>query len=306
MPEMNGEEFRLALSNLKGGDETPFVFLSGSDEKSHPYLSRLGIDDFLSKPLDAEKLVNLTDRLLRRSEQLKNAHTGQFNSKLIEALKPSLPPQVGLWHMAVRHSVAEAGGGDFIFHNYADDGMNILLADVMGHGAAAKFFAYAYAGYLRSIFRMENDNQSPAQFLDHLSKSISGDELLENVIMTCVAIKLKKNGEANLATAGHPSPFLFRKGVLSRIELRGPLPGLSISLARQMLGLNLEQGDNLIFMTDGMTDIMNTIKEWPVFESDIANSLADYIWHQFRKQDAVQKRMKDDSTLIVIGRGGFK
>ncbi|MBU6475117.1 MAG: response regulator, partial [Alphaproteobacteria bacterium] len=48
MPRMDGAELRKALDGVKSGNTTPFIFLSGRDtNESNPYISTLGVDDFL-------------------------------------------------------------------------------------------------------------------------------------------------------------------------------------------------------------------------------------------------------------------
>src|SRR5690606_32307532 len=131
---------------------------------------------YLTKPVTAEKLSTTVSRLLTRHQQVGNALQSRFHKGLNALLRPHFPAQAQGWHLATRNSMAEAGGGDFtLFHQTSASFLGVL-ADVMGHGREAKFFAYAYAGYLRSLFRHTARAESaPADFLAQLSSAVADD-----------------------------------------------------------------------------------------------------------------------------------
>src|SRR5690606_18776501 len=123
------------------GNATPFIFLSGVAEGANsPYISRMGIDDYLTKPVTAEKLSTTVSRLLTRHQQVGNALQSRFHKGLNTLLRPHFPAQTQGWRLTTRNSMAEAGGGDFtLFHQTSASFLGVL-ADVMGHGREAKFF----------------------------------------------------------------------------------------------------------------------------------------------------------------------
>jgi DNA-binding response OmpR family regulator/anti-sigma regulatory factor (Ser/Thr protein kinase) len=229
MPGMDGIALRRALSETENGNTTPFIFLSGyTENENNPYISHLGVDDFLCKPVTREKLHAVLARLLRRSQQIQTSLHGQFSRDISELLKPSLQETYGAWKFHTRCQIVEAGGGDFILHHQTPTNLMVVLADVMGHGRQAKFFSYAYAGYLRSMFRMYAGTLDTAHFLRYLSQSIMGDELLESIVMTCQCFQFFPEGILKISSAGHPRPVILRQnGMPELLEVMGPLPGLT-------------------------------------------------------------------------------
>ena len=298
MPGMNGEEFRKALSKSDIGNLTPFVFLSGGDEKKLSYLSQLGIDDFLKKPADPEKLRLLIQRLVLRSRQIKQNHAGAFEKKISNILRPQLPHDYGPWSIALRNHMHTAGGGDFVLYSFSDHAMNILLSDVMGHGLEAKFFSYAFAGYLRSLYRMKSYESSPAQILNGLSKGTIDDELLESTVMTCLALRINNNGRVHIASAGHPPPLHLRKNALEKISVQGPLPGLSLNAHYHETTVTLTPGESIIFGTDGFLDHNPILFNPELTQHPDAEPIADHLWQNVEGAD--------DRTLIVLTYGGTR
>lgn len=312
MPDMNGIELRKALTDTKEGDMTPFIFLSGySDHENSPYISHLGVDDFLCKPVSSERLNTVLTRLLHRSQQIRDSVQGQFHHDITELLKPSLPKKYGKWKFVTRHAVADAGGGDFILHQQTTENLVIVLADVMGHGRQAKFFSCVYAGYLHGLFHMHTKTQDSC-FLECLSQYMDGDPLLENMIMTCQCLKFFPEGYFKIASAGHPRPIHLRGNSSEMVNVSGPLLGLYKDSLYDIESINMKRGDKILFMTDGFLEtfdqtglatqkLLKRIQDAP---SSSASELADLLWRKFLQQQKEHPVHRDDATIIIAEYGG--
>ena len=312
MPGMDGIALRKALSALKNGDTTPFIFLTGHAQAvDAAYINQLGIDDFISKPVKKEQLLAVLERLISRSSQIRQRIEGQVGQDITSVLRPQLPQKFQSWRAEVRNVMADAGGGDCILFAQTKEGASIILADIMGHGIGAKFFAYAYAGYLRSIFYIYWIFNKPGEFLRRLSDCVNRDPFLESRIMTCLALWLTPDGSITLASAGHPWPVLLRKGKAETVEINGPLPGLIGESAYQTITLKLEPGDRLALYTDGVLDRLDNKKNHRVATKRVEDNMnqmaslplakaADVLWEKFLRQTADSKSITDDSTLIIL------
>lgn len=313
MPGMDGAGLRKALDHVEGGNTTPFIFLSGfSDGEHNPYISQLGVDDFLCKPVSRERLHTVLTRLLHRSRQINDSVLGQFHHDITKLLKPELPQSYGAWTFTTRNMVAEAGGGDFILHQQAQTNLMVVLADVMGHGRQAKFFSYVYAGYLRSMFRLYAGSLDAAHFLKYLSQSIEGDPLLESMILTCQCFQFFPEGILKASSAGHPFPILLRRSGAELIETTGPLPGLSGDSLYDMKSVRLEKGDKVLFMTDGFLEEFNgrgrgteeILRQINAAPQESAAGFAERLWGEFQVRQKNRTKNKDDATIIIAEYGG--
>lgn len=73
MPEMDGFEFAEALRQI--GDEVPILVISAKDNYEDKKLGfRIGIDDYMVKPIDVKEMVLRVDALLRRSKIANSRH----------------------------------------------------------------------------------------------------------------------------------------------------------------------------------------------------------------------------------------
>ena len=312
MPGMDGLGLRRALSELEGGDATPFIFLSGETlHQNNPYISDLGVDDFLCKPVDKNRLQSVVARLISRSLQVRRALEGKFQQHLTSMLRPALPETYGGWRIVTLTEAAEAGGGDFTLHHETPARMLAVLADVMGHGPQAKFFSYAYAGYLRSLFRLQSTSPDPAHFLAALAASIDGDEFLESIIITCQSFLLSPKGQISIASAGHPAPMLVRRSGAETIDSAGPLPALASMAGYNLSTLALEDGEKIIFATDGFLQAFDAegfkrgtlLKLLDGMARMKAQDMAALLWQAYAAKN-IPASQRDDATLIIAEYGG--
>ena len=316
MPGMNGVGLRQELATLEGGNTVPFIFLSGlTGGATSPYISRMGIDDYIAKPVTPEALNAAAARLLTRNRQIQNAIHDKFHEKLDSLLKPSFPSAAKGWRLTTLNSMAESGGGDFTLWQETPDHFLGVIADVMGHGRDAKFFAYAYAGYLRSLFRMTaQQNLHAADFLTALSAAVTDDDFLETTLMTCQSFRLSSNGQIDIAAAGHPPPiFIAGAETQSRdIAAAGPLPGIDPVTPYTQTTLRLQHGDKILFGTDGFFCIFDdegyrrNDLHHALCQNDAENghALATYIWNIFENRRQVHPHTRDDATLVIAEFGG--
>lgn len=308
MPGIDGMELRRRLSQLPAGNTTPFIFVSSAQaQQDSPYINALGVDDFLCKPVSEARLLNVVGRLLTRAQQVRSGLEGKFHADVSDYLKPSLPESCRGWRIRVYNRMAEAGGGDFTFHQETPDCLMAVLADVMGHGTQAKFFAYAYAGYLRSMFRFMAGTQDPARFLQHLSKTVEHDAFLESIIITCQGFQLFDDGRAAIASAGHPPPVLLRNGGICDIDIAGPLPGLAGDSPYRLAALSLSPGDRLLFATDGFFQAFDLrVSQRIGLNKAVKDTQGDIdsLWREFEKKTQHAAQPDDDATLIVAEYGG--
>ncbi len=305
MPGMDGIGLRRALSNIEGGNETPFIYLSAEKwGESNPYINQLGVDDFLMKPVTRDKLRTVMARLMTRSKQVKKTVEGRFHEDLAKLLKPSMPVSYGHWQIITMNAMVDAGGGDFTLFEERPQHLMAVLADVMGHGPQAKFFTYAWAGYLRSLFRLQSGAPDPAALLGQLSQAVSGDAFLESIILTVQGFQLFPDGRMSIASAGHPRPLLLAKGKADEIDVAGPLPGLFGDVGYSLAQLKLEPGDKVLFATDGFFDAFG---DGPSLSAHIdlalpCAGLSASLWEKYTTTP--RRRAADDATLIIAEYGG--
>lgn len=310
MPGMTGLTLRENLDRSRDGHLIPFIFLTGSDdEELISKAASMGVDDFLTKPISKKNLTQVIDRVLERSQQVKARLSERLDQDITSALTFNVPRSLPDWEVAAMNKHTGIGGGDFLLHHTLDDKMLMVLADTMGHDDSAKFFAHAYAGYLRGFLYACASPCGPSLLLRRLSGAAWQDQLFSRVTMTCAALALLPNAEIELASAGHPPALLIADDGVSDIDVTGMLPGLLMDVEYDAVKLRLREGERLAIYTDGLFESAPSAHERENLEQAIRNEL-----HATRKlplaeslsrieavfDEYTQKTPRDDVSLVLI------
>jgi len=237
MPNIDGFTFRkmvVADSVLK---QIPFVFLTSKgseDDILHGY--DLGITDYVIKTAGPRVVVAKVSAIIKslgkeRQKAVSELHQAA-DSMHVTVVPDSFPVFKGFeikhWHQTYKG----IPGGDFIdYFDLDEDNIAIVLGDVMGKKWKAWYFAFAYAGYVRSAIRVvmqTTKEYSPKEILSHVNQSIYQDAKISEVFtILSVLVINKKERVAKYSGAGD-LPLIFHNGEtgeVSQVKSKGLLLG---------------------------------------------------------------------------------
>ncbi|MGF1769689.1 SpoIIE family protein phosphatase [Enterovibrio makurazakiensis] len=310
MPGMDGLSLKKALHNETNTLLTPFIFLTYSDNpETRSNALGLGIDDYIVKPVSKSALTQSVQRVLNRSDQIYRQLTDKINQRITSALTPSLPSTSHGWNMSIASRNTGIGGGDLVLHRDTPDFLMVNLADVMGHDVAAKFFSYAYGGYLRGLMYQVDAEKNPcATLLNRLSDCALEDNLLSQVILTCCSMALFDDGTIQIASAGHPAPFKVSENLVEPLNIGGILPGVLYGAEYDVLTTTLKLGERIAVYTDGLFEAAEDNEARQLLTDKVMEALSDT--RELPLQEATEtvmssfehygERHKDDATLILL------
>lgn len=151
---------------------------------------------------------------------------------------------VAAW-MEPAHSV----GGDTFDYSVDVSNLHLSVTDAMGHDLPGAMLATLLVGALRNGRRTGLDLAAQA---DRAGAAVrDNSEFGQFVTGQVVRVDLD-SGAAEIVNAGHPPPLRLRQSKLEAVELDVDLPfGLADS-PYQVQRFDLEPGDRVIFVTDGM------------------------------------------------------
>ncbi|MGF7178879.1 PP2C family protein-serine/threonine phosphatase [Tunturiibacter psychrotolerans] len=179
-------------------------------------------------------------------------------------------------------------GGDFYQTLSKPDGTLILvIGDVSGKGISAAMLVAVLVGAIRSHADFTSD---PASMLAMLNRRMIGRS--GGHFATCLAAEISPSGIMRIANAGHIPPY--RNGL--ELDLDGSLPlGIAEDATYDTQTLQLQPGDHLTFITDGVVEATNAAKELYGFDRtrDISNQPAAAI------ADHVQNFGQDDDITVL-------
>ncbi|MGY1592526.1 PP2C family protein-serine/threonine phosphatase [Geodermatophilus sp. SYSU D00708] len=195
---------------------------------------------------------------------------------------------------------ASSVGGDTFDYTLDRDGLQLSITDAVGHQIPASLLATLLVGGLRNGRRRGMDLLEQARF--------ANDALAENaaagLFVTGQLVRLDlRTGAARIVNAGHPLPLRLRAGRVSEVELAidppfGVRPGGSFTVQP----FDLEPGDRVVFLTDGM-------QERNAASLDVAAALADTadlhpreVVHALGAAvlGATGGDLKDDATMLCL------
>jgi sigma-B regulation protein RsbU (phosphoserine phosphatase) len=313
MPGMNGIALRKALAKNRETDIIPFIFITCTDDEALEHeAGSLGIDDFLYKPVTKRQLLSAVRRVLKRKASERSVLGALLDEQVTKILHPSLPHHVvGKFHCETDYRTASAGGGDFLLHVSHNDKDYLLLADVMGHGIDAKFFAHVYAGYMRGLLHSIQSASSLAQMMQLLSKLIFADPALECVIATAIGLCFdqQRPGHIEIVNAGHPCPLLLNHQGVETLQVKGPLLGLEATAHYDTYQCKLENDQRLLLFTDGLFEVGDSPQQHQANKQQLLTTLQEHhqqsitaclnhLMAQFDKLAGIPAH--DDVTVVLI------
>jgi len=267
MPEMDGFEFRRELLKDPELKTIPFVFLTakGSEEDILKGFD-LEIEDYIIKTASPKVVIAKVSAILKSLEKERVKVVDEVQraaDSMVATVVPEVPPKFqGLEINQLYMPYKNVPGGDFIdYFSIDDNNLAVILGDVMGKRWGAWYFAVAYAGYVRSASRfvLESSKEfKPSEILQRINESVYKDERIAEVFITLSIIIIDvKNKIAKYSGAGD-LPIIHKSHNQAKfIQSTGLLLGFSQSGQYEDHEIKLQTGDEIILITDGVTESRN-------------------------------------------------
>lgn len=265
-------------------------------------LRKLQMDNARVESEIAMQNSRLRDLTTRFQHELRQAQMIQ------QSLMPKSLPKHPKCFFAASYVPLEAVGGDiFDIWSITDDTFGFFIADVTGHGLPA-----AFIGAMTKMALSYAPKESPDIMLTHMAGGIT-DHMPEGSFVTVAAATFNVSSMTlKLAKGGHPSPYLWRKRTqfVEELSPKGLPLGILKEAKYQLIETQLEPGDKLLMITDGLTETFDM--NGAMLGSDglamlfaecaptmnIAKCIEDIL--QKQKEFSGGRILKDDNTLIGL------
>ena len=257
------------------------------------YLAR----DFsrIHRKLETEALENT-----RKTEELEEARELQMS------MLPQTAPQLPNLDVAFEMQPATEVGGDYYDYNLTeDDQLTIAVGDATGHGMNAGLVVSA----VKSLFKTSPPEMGNLETLERISQGIKSMNL-KRLYMAMTLATLNGN-KLTLAGAGMPPALIYRadENSVEEILLEGMPLGGFIGAEREEASYQLQSGDTIVLMSDGLPEMLNPENEMLDYPKtkELFEEVADQppkaiIDHLFKASTswADGEPQADDITLVVI------
>lgn len=307
---------RRALRGLETKDErfrmvTPWqesvVSISGSP-------ARDASGEVIGGSISFRDISELVEYERRKDELYQREH--RIAEMLQQALMPTrMPERIDGWSVAVRYQPAldEALiGGDFYdIIRLDEDRVGVLIGDVVGKGlvAAVRVAAVRYA--VRSYAYIED---SPAKVMALTNEGLCREGADERNVLTAFfgVLDLRTN-TLTYANAGHEPPIVrSARAEVTELDVTGPMLGILPEMGYSEKSVQLEVGDFIVLLTDGITEART--KESVLFEKQgviahltkVSDASPDQIAEALLQAATLHAggNLQDDVAIVVLGYEG--
>lgn len=290
MTGMTGVEFCKQFRALPRAVYGYFILLTSKSEKAEIADGlEAGADDFVPKPVSSEELrarlragmriISMQAELVEKNRVV--AQTLDELQRLYDSLDRDLVEARKLQQTLVRDRRRDYGraavtlmirsaghvGGDLV-GSFPIDAHRVALyaVDVSGHGVASAMMTARLAGYLSGsspdqnmAFKLLPDGsravRAPAELMAAFNRLMLEELQVEQYFTMAYAEVDLRSGAVVLAQAGHPHPLVMRRdGRVERVGSGGMPVGLIPDARYEDAEVQLQRGDRLFLMSDGITE----------------------------------------------------
>jgi sigma-B regulation protein RsbU (phosphoserine phosphatase) len=234
----------------------------------------------------------------------------QLASQVQNSLMPKSDPVIPGFDVSGRSAPALEVGGDHFTYAMEDEGFSISVFDVSGKGMQAAMSAVFTNGALASELQA---GRSPAEALTNLNRAFYSHSRRGNFVSFLLASVDASRKTVVFANAGQVKPLYVGKSGPCWLNGNGvnfPL-GMVEHARYNDRQVQLEAGDVIVFLTDGVTEAMNASKELfsqermeafmrrPDIGRLSAAQVIDEVMTEVRSHMATAPQ-HDDMTLVVM------
>ena len=149
-------------------------------------------------------------------------------------------------------------GGDYYDYNIsANNEISIVIGDATDHGMKAGMMV----SIIKSLFLTHINNMDIKEFLNSCSHTIKQMKL-KNLYMALMLVKIYGR-KLKMSSAGIPPLLVYRKETnkVEEYKIKGMPLGAVESYPYETVEIELETGDTVVLMTDGLPELFNKNKE---------------------------------------------
>ena len=240
-----------SMIDIKRGDFLGILYLDSRRPAAFSKLDRQILDALAA---DAASILDNARLVERERERQRLEQEINIARDIQQALLPrNFPDNPHFAVTGINFPCLAVGGDYFDVFSLSDGRTAFLIADVSGKGLGAAIVTTMLQGAL-SAMTLGTD---PARVFNHVNRFLCDHSEVGRYATVFFGI-LDPEGHLEFINAGHPSPFLIRRGVAQEAFTEGSYPvGLVPEAEYTAVCLKLEPGDTLVLFSDGVTEAMD-------------------------------------------------
>ncbi|PYT83257.1 MAG: hypothetical protein DMG40_02965 [Acidobacteria bacterium] len=292
-----------SLLDIKRGELLGVLYLDSRRPTAFSRLDRQILDALAA---DAASILDNARLVERERERQRLEQEINIARDIQQALLPrNFPNTRNFCVTGVNFPCLSVGGDYFDVFPLSDGRTAFVIADVSGKGLGAAILTTMLQGALSGMTL----GTDPARVFNHVNRFLCDHSEVGRYATVFFGL-LDNDGHLEFINAGHPSPFLIRRGKAEEAFTEGSYPvGLVPEAQYTATCLKLEPGDTLVLFTDGVTEAMDPDEElfgMPRLKQVLTGQMECPL-EQLQKcvLEAVENftrgaRQADDLTLLIV------
>jgi serine phosphatase RsbU (regulator of sigma subunit) len=219
------------------------------------------------------------------------------------------PLMLGLDIAATYIPCFDVGGDFYDFFKIDDSRIVVAISDVMGKGIPAALMMSCFRGAVLAYADTECSKEAIQNIVGRLNKMACSECAGGEFISLFYAIIDVKDMVLTYCNCGHEPAVLIRAGTITDLEKGGIVLGVQKEAGYEVETVRLNNGDCLLFYTDGMIDAANfdgrlwgrermlkTVRDFAAgsAEQTIRNTL------MYRRRFVGLARQTDDTSIVIV------
>ena len=240
----------------------------------------------------------------RITEQMRLA--GVIQRRMIPEKAPQIP---GLDIAATYIPCFDVGGDFYDFIQTSDSCVAVAIADVIGKGIPAAIMTSSFRGALRAYTDCRDNQNAIDNIVDKLNKTACNECRDGEFVSLFYATIDVKDMTITYCNCGHEPTILIRDGQVTELQKGGLVLGVQRQAEYEIETLKLNDGDCLLFCTDGLSDAINFdgqlwgresfLETAKKFAAESAEQLIKDILGYRRRFVGLAKQL-DDTSIIAV------
>ncbi len=240
-----------SMINIRRGEFLGVLYLDSRRPAAFSKLDRQILDALAA---DAASILDNARLVERERERQRLEQEINIARDIQQALLPrNFPNHPNFAVAGINFPCLSVGGDYFDVFPLSEGRTAFVIADVSGKGLGAAILTTMLQGALSGITL----GTDPALLFNNVNRFLCDHTEVGRYATVFFGI-LDQDGHLEFINAGHPSPFLIRRGIAEEAFTEGSFPvGLVPEAQYTAACLKLEPGDTLVLFTDGVTEAMD-------------------------------------------------
>jgi serine phosphatase RsbU (regulator of sigma subunit) len=264
-----------------------------------------GADDYINKPFSPREFQSRVNALFRRARTPAaeaEAHDDLIHAgRVQQSLLPTEKVRLAGYEVSGAFRPSRGVGGDFYDWYQTPGGLHLTFADAMGKGMGAALIAATTRAVMRSVRYVPDLDAA----FSAASTSIAADLDGSGSFVTLFHARLDAaSGRVGYVDAGHGLALhIGAGGVALRLPSAGPPVGAWADTQWREAELDLNPGDALVVVSDGILDIFPSVEEFTAAVLRVTHTqpTADAVCDALLAL-APAATAEDDVTAVVVRR----